>query len=369
MTSLLIPYQSSDETSTVESPSPHLSISEPNSLSSTPSPSHHASLKQTSYPTTDGNNTNLEVSADEPVTEKEENGQGHSRHQLGTHSSGDNPGTVEVQWQQDASLEKVEENDQDTTAHSPAESQDDATGEKLCDLLNGHLQTTEHQNRLNGDRELANMLTQHPPSSSIEMKDLIRMEDETLYNSDGSSPPLHLVNGEIETSTIPNPRSNSEPLFPQRTQGSSSSGNNLNNSCPTSNLLIEAMTDTRPHPETETGCAPITNPIMTRSTENGKTGSHLALGVDGLPCSLDPLQKRVRELELKHKMEVEELRVSLKEAQLQVMEVARLQHKQQQEQQRLHLKEIGGNDGVVGDRGRICSDGNGPSPHSDDMVS
>ena len=57
---------------------------------------------------------------------------------------------------------------------------------------------------------------------------------------------------------------------------------------------------------------------MTSSVENEDTGNRLPLGVDGLPCSLDPVQKRVRELDLKHRREVADLRVSLKEAQLQV---------------------------------------------------
>ena len=208
-------------------------------------------------------------------------------------------------------------------------------------IANGHLLMME-QHRCNGlndtsgssRRVLANVLTQHPPSSVvIELKDLTHIENGRLLGGEKNhlpstsalpprSPPL--VSGERETSTVlDNPsKTHSEPILANRTQpeNGSSSGANRDNSHKTSVLLVEAMAEGPTHHTEAESCShkDKLNSEMTHSIENGDTGGRLPLGVDGLPCSLDPIQKRVRELELKHRREVAELRISLKEVQLQV---------------------------------------------------
>lgn len=208
-------------------------------------------------------------------------------------------------------------------------------------LANGHLLMMEERHCCNGlndassstanRRVLANVLTQHPPSSIvIELKNLSHVENGRLLSmeknhhlsstSPRSSP---LVNGERETSTVPvNPRKvHSEPTLANGMQlnGGGSTGGG-GDSHKTSVLLVDAMAENPTcHTEAESGShSDKLDSVMASSIENADTGSRLPLGVDGLPCSLDPLQKRVRELELQHRREVAELRVSLKEAQQQV---------------------------------------------------
>ena len=75
-----------------------------------------------------------------------------------------------------------------------------------------------------------------------------------------------------------------------------------------------------------------------------------------------PSKKRVQELELKHRREVEELKSSLKEAQFQVTEAVRLK---QEERKKSHPEE----NRLAEEGGRLWTDGSQPSLHSDDMVS
>ena len=382
MTSLLIPYQqtppttmdSTASTSTVGSPLPRPpSVGQLNSASSTPSPAHHASLHQTScLATSDSDEVDTAVKSIAGKNEHSQNTKNQTddddkqclddsdntvimevKDQTCTGTDGDNTAEVrgqnvigaatEMKGQQDT-LVSEEDNDGRVRSNQEGSSGNDTT---TCSttvpnggIANRHLLMVEQHHRCNGlndttttgstasRRVLANVLTQHPPSSVvIELKDLTHVENGRLLNteknhlSSNSTLPPHphpLVTGEIETSTILNPNPSkglSEPILTNRTQPSHK----------TSVLLVDAMTeDTASHTEAESNSRndKLNASVMTSSTENGETvggdGGHLPLGVDGLPCSLDPLQKRVRELELQHRREVAELRVSLKEAQLQV---------------------------------------------------
>ena len=406
MTSLLIPYQThtmdaTASTSTVESTLPHPpSVNQSNSASSTPSPAHHASLHQTNCLATSDSDTNCEMESVMKST-ADENGLNQNAtytSQLDdTQCSGNSDDTVAVEVKagkdaEDASSEVKGQNLDDTIMEvkgqcdslmSEEESgvvskQEGVANGGTAPMANGHLLMMEQHccNGLNNTsdnrRVLANVLTQHPPSSVvIELKDLTHIENGRLLNSSTEknhltttsalphSPPL--MNGERETSTVlANPsKSHSEPILAKRPQcnniDNSDSGAKGDNSHETSILLAEAIVENKPHQ------------TQAENSDNGETGSRLPLGVDGLPCSLDPLQKRVRELELKHRREVAELRVSLKEAQLQVAEAIRLRALEQ-EKGRLEKREGGGgeDDGV---REGECGNGSGHSLHSDDMVS
>lgn len=217
-------------------------------------------------------------------------------------------------------------------------------------IANGHLLMTE-QHRCNGlndtsgsgsssRRVLANVLTQHPPSSVvIELKDLTHVENGRLLSSSTEknhlsststlNPPSHsplplLVNGVRETSTVlANPsKSHLEPILANKSRIQPNSSSCGDSSHQTSILLVDAMAEspTYHHAEAENSSRKdkLDTSVMISSVENEDTGNRLPLGVDGLPCSLNPVQKRVRELDLKHRREVADLRVSLKEAQLQV---------------------------------------------------
>ena len=282
-------------------------------------------------------------------------------------------GTPEVKGQHDLASEK--ENNVVSSQEEGAANSDCNSGTTVP-MANGHLLMMEHhRNGLNGSRkELANVLTQHPPSSEvIEMKDLTHVENGILFSTEknyhlSSTSTPHsqpLVNGEREaTSTLANPsKSHSEPILANRTQCSSTNSSGSGTIHKTSVLLVAE----NPTHQTE-AVNSAHNDRMACSIKNGNTDSRLALGVDGLPCSLDPLQKRVRELELKHRREVEELRVSLKEAQLQVAEAVRLRQLEREEKERLE-EEGGGGDGVREGEGLLCGEGSGHSLHLDDMVS
>ena len=397
-TSLLIPYQTLSPNT--ESTSPRPSATESNS--STPSPSHHAPLMQTSYLASDVNGTNIELD-----TVMEETGENQKRSPVATIIEENNtlglestcPVVAGCKDQDDDAAQEFKVQD-DITAPEikgqndavPSESEDinsntvmslDSQEGAVADstpagsgVPNGELWTAEHQNGLDmssscGDRELANVLRQQPSSlvSIIEMKDLTHMEDMLLGDnggpppSDAPPPPpltVPVVNCESKlTSTDSTIRSNSEPILPDRTtmdQLNNSGNDDGDSKCrATSKAALEKETGF-------TGKTGETTPVVTSTIENGVTVSRVELGVDGLPCSLDPLQKRMRELELKHRQEVEELRLSLKEAQLQVAEVVRLK---QEERRRLHPEE----NGLVEEGERVCSDDGRPSAHSDDMVS
>lgn len=372
MTSLLIPYQTpptatdtTASTSTVGSPLPRppSAIGQSNSASSTPSPAHHASLHQTScLATSDSDEVDTVVKS---TVDKNEHNQNSTNRTDDTQclDNSDNTVIMEAKGQIDmvadddtaqvkgqnvtgvATEVKGQHNalasDEENGVVSSQEEGGATNGTTVPNgIANGHLLMVEqhHCNGLNNTsgssrRVLANVLNQHPPSSVIiELKDLTHVENGRLLSGEKNhlsststlpsrSPPL--VNGERETSTVlDNPSKNhSEPILANRTQpNSSSSGANRDSSHKTSVLLIEAMAESPTHHREAESCShnDKLNPVMTCSIENGDTGGHLPLGVDGLPCSLDPLQKRVRELELKHKREVAELRTSLKEAQLQV---------------------------------------------------
>ena len=370
MTSLLIPYQTpptatdtTASTSTVGSPLPRppSAVGQSNSASSTPSPAHHASLHQTScLATSDSDEVDTVVKS---TADKNEQNQNTTSQTDNTQCLDDSDNTVimEVKGQMDkVAADTADVKDQNVnSAATETKGQHDtlvsdeekgvvssqeeggaANGTTAPNgIANGHLLMME-QHRCNGldntgggnRRVLANVLTQHHPSSVvIELKDLTHVENGRLLSGEKNhlstsalpphSPPL--VNGERETSTVlANPsKSHSEPILANRSQlNNSSSGANRENSHKTSVLLVEAMAESPAcHTEAES-CShnDELNSVMICSVENGDTGNRLPLGVDGLPCSLDPLQKRVRELELKHRREVAELRVSLKEAQLQV---------------------------------------------------
>ena len=389
MTSLLIPYQTPPTTadttanaSTVGSPSPlprPPSVGQSNSASSTPSPAHHASLHQMSCLATSDSD---EVDTVAKSTEDE------NEHVLNTSQTddtqylddSDNTVVMEVKDQTRAGADDdaaevrgldinsttTEVNGQHGTPVSDEEngvvssSQEEcgvATNGTTCtvpnsssSIANGHLLMIE-QHRYNGlndtttisssssRRVLANVLTQHPPSSVvIELKDLSHVENGRLLGSSteknhlsststltppSRSPLPPPVNGERETFTVvANPSgSHSESILANRSRTQPNSSSCGDSGHQTSVLLIDAMAESPTyHAEAESSSCndKLDTSVMTCSVENEDTGNRLPLGVDGLPCSLDPLQKRVRELELKHRREVAELRVSLKEAQLQV---------------------------------------------------
>ena len=383
MTSLLIPYQTppttadtTANTSTVGSPSPlprPPSVGQSNSASSTPSPAHHASLHQMScLATSDSDEVDTVAKSTEDENEHVLNASQTDDTQCLDDS--DNTVVMEVKDQActgaDDDVAEVRGQDVNGTTTgvngqhgTPASDEENGvvSSSQECgaatngttvpngsSIANGHLLMTE-QHRYNGlndtttisssssRRVLANVLTQHPPSSVvIELKDLSHVENGRLLGSSteknhlsststltppSRSPLPPPVNGERETSTaIANPsRSHSEPILANRIQPNSSSSGDSGHQ--TSILLVDAMAESPTyHAEAESSSHndKLDTSVMTCSVENEDTGNHLPLGVDGLPCSLDPLQKRVRELELKHRREVAELRVSLKEAQLQV---------------------------------------------------
>ena len=385
-TSLLIPYQSPSPST--ESMSPQPIVSGENSLSTTPSPSHHTQLTQTSYLATDDNDLNVEDNLDDAMMESTNENQ-----DVVPDLAGNDLTTTEVKGQLDIpqpqkvigqvsgttyevkGQEDVTPGEVNGEALLSKESQGDLSSGGESDMPNGHLLTMEQRNGLlsssASERELANVLTKQLPSTVIEMRNLTHVEAVRRDNEKGHplpSPSLPVVNGEALVTSITTTRSNSEVVLSERTKnGLVSTINDSNDLGQTSNKQVESTTNKLTEDrERETDFISETSPQLTRSIEGGKTGSRFALGVDGLPCSLDPLQKRVRELELKHRREVEDLRLSLKEAQIQVAEAVKLQ-KQQQQQRRLQLEQDGG----VGEGDRLlCSDGSRPSLHSDDnMVS
>ena len=265
------------------------------------------------------------------------------------------------------------------------ESQESAAIGAACDMPNGHLLTMEHPTGLMSsscsERVLANALTKQQPPSVIEMRDLTHLE-EVRRNNDKNLPlstsippmdpsPLPLpaaVNGENKTTPISSPssRSNSEPVIQDRTRNGLISVDNGNSVRQSSTLYDGGTTNcsnrSTPEKEKETQF----DSAMTSSIENSKAGNRLALGVDGLPCSLDPLQKRVRELELKHRREVDELRLTLKEVQIQAAEAVRLQKQQHQQEVRERLL-LDQESGVL-EGEKMCSDGSRHSLHSDDNM-
>lgn len=396
-TPLLIPYKTSSSPIT-ETTSPHPSTPKSVSLSSTPSPSHHAPLTQMTCLGGDSHGTNIEVD----IVTKEEKSQTVVKDD--THDlEGSGLAAAEVKGQESVALPQVKGQDDvpvcevngqngvipsEMNASTSLNSQEKAPDEVArSEVSDGHLLTAEHYNGLIlsgscGEREFANMLTQQPSSlvSVIEMKDLTHTEDIRLRNDEGrphTVPPpvaLPVVNGKSKasTSTLATTftyRSNSEPILSDRTDtnrfDSGSNDGDDNKKCRNGILYVESVIASKPTVETETGFTGKTedvNTVTTSSIENDNTDNRFALGIDGLPCSLDPLQKRVRELELKHKREVEELRSSLKEAQFQVTEAVRLK---QEERKRSHLEE----NGLTKEGGRLCTDGSQPSLHSDDIVS
>ena len=383
-TSLLIPYQTPPTTadttanaSTAGSPSPlpcPPSVGQSNSASSTPSPAHHASLHQTScLATSDSDEVDTVVKS---TTDENEHVQVTTSQTDDTPCLDDSDNTVvlEVNDQTctgaDDDMAEVRGQDVNSTStevkgqHDTEEENGVVSGsQEECGaatngtamssgscIANGHLLMTE-QHRCNGlndtttsgssssRRVLANVLTQHPPSSVvIELKDLTHVENGRLLSSSTEknhlssistlNPPSHsplppLVNGERETSTVlANPsESHSEPILANKSRIQPNSSSCGDSSHQTSVLLVDAMAESPTyHAEAENSSRKdkLDTSVMTSSVENEDTGNRLPLGVDGLPCSLDPVQKRVRELDLKHRREVADLRVSLKEAQLQV---------------------------------------------------
>ena len=400
-TPLLIPYKTSSSPST-ESTSPRPSATESVSLSSTPSPSHHAPLTQMSCLVTDGHGTNVEVNV---MTEEGGENQGKSQtiaddaHDVEDSSpdktqvkgqeipqvkSESDVSTYEVKGQNDVMPSEMNAS---TVISLNSQSEDASNTNEVTrsGVPNGHLVTAEHQNGLIlngscGEREFANVLTQQPSSlvSIIEMKDLTHVEGMRVHNNEDHPhtvpPPLTppVVNSEskMATSTLTTStfRSNSEPILSKRTATNHFDSGNTNgddHKCQSGILHIETTTTGKPVVEKETGFTGKTddaNTVITSSIENDKTADRFVLGVDGLPCSLDPLQKRVRELELRHRRKVEELKSSLKEAQFQVTEAVRLK---QEERKRSHMEE----NSLTEEGGRLCTDGSEPSLHPDDTVS
>lgn len=419
-TSLLIPYQTQSLCS--ESLSPRQTVSGPTSLSSTPSPSHHATLTQTPCPISNGNDKNLEFECAHTTIEKAVEKSGKQTAAAEDVTGSDGLGTSEVNSQHGKAIEikghedlpievkgeddgitvvnvdvdngntAIDDSQRDSSfrvgddASVAEESQESGAIGAACDMPNGHLLTMEHPAGLMSsscsERELANALTKQQPPSVIEMRDLTHLE-EVRRNNDKSLPlftsippmdpsPLPLpvaVNGENKTTPISSSsssRSNSEPVIQDRTRNGLISVDDGNSVRQSSTLYDGGTTNcsnrSTPEKEKETQF----DSAMTSSIENSKAGNRLALGVDGLPCSLDPLQKRVRELELKHRKEVDELRLTLKEVQIQAAEAVRLQKQQQQQEVRERLL-LDQESGVL-EGEKMCSDGSRHSLHSDDNM-
>ena len=409
MTSPLIPYQT-PVSSAVGSPGPvvHPPLTgQSNSASSTPSPTHHAALDQMGFlATTSDSDTNCELDSGTKSMVENDHAQLDVSRTSDVACLDDSNATITMEdrgQQDDRPNSAVEVSKGPNPEDTPTEKvkvQDDLVSEEESGIEgsgeggvvdtttvpadNRHLLMMEYPvNGLNetsrNGRELANVLSKHHPSSVvIEMKDLSPLENGRLHNKDKnhsssisriphSSTSLVSEGREQETSAPPNPtaKSHSEPILTKRTNGSSNY-NGQSNSHKTRALLVEAMSESQPC-DTEAEDVALLDkldPATACSIDNGSVSSRVALGVDGLPCSLDPLQKRVRDLELSHKREVEELRISLKEAQLQAAEVVRLRALEQ-EQGRLE-EERGDGDGL---REGECGEVFGMSLPSDDMVS
>ena len=318
---LLIPYKTSSSLSTETTSAP-----ESASLSSTPSPSHHAPLAQIG---TDSHSMNVEVD----IMTKEEKSQGVVKDI--THDvEGSSLAAAEVKGQESVALPQVKgqndvqacegkgqndviPNEMSASTVTLLNSRKEAANEVARNgVPNGHLLAAEHQNGLIlndncGGREFANMLTQQPSSlvSVIEMKDLAHIEGTRLHNDEDRphtvpptvTPPV--VNG-MSKASMPTLatvctyyRSNSEPILSKRTATNrfgSGSNDDSDNKCRNGILHVEPTVTSKPAIEKETGFTGKTedaNAVMMSSIEDGKTDNRFALGVDGLPCSLDP-QKR-----------------------------------------------------------------------------
>lgn len=341
--SLLIPYEAPPPPST-GSTLPRPSPSESRSLSSSPSPSHHTPLTQTSCPVTIGNGE----SADSAVEDESE----------------DKPAddTIKVKGQNG-----IITNDRvvgDPKVDSPDEGEEHLAGG--CGLVdgcvgvandtsNGHLLTAEQRNGLissSFDRELANVLTRQSPSSVIEMKDLAHVNGAMSHIDEQGHPPISPPLVDNSSSTVANTRSRSEPNFSQERTDIAQIQSSI--------VHVETMANSPAHNDKETETKFYGRSHSLRNDERGHTS---ALGVDGLPCSIDPVQRRVRELEMRHRRDVQELKSSLREARLQVATVTRLQELQKRKGMELGVGERG-----VAEGERVCNDGSRPSLHSDDMV-
>ena len=144
---------------------------------------------------------------------------------------------------------------------------------------------------------VGNATNVQPPSSIIEMQ------------------PIRGVNPGSQSSKPCDDVIVTEPLSPPRA--------NKQNAQLNSSLLQDAMCDLSPHAAAALlGNSETT--LSSRSTEvvrvsRGKKGnSSLVLGVDGIPCQLESVHLRLRELNFKHQREVRELERTLREVRLQV---------------------------------------------------